>query len=124
MLACSRGWTGRVPYMRIASLTVVAVLANAAIAAAATPPDNTGSWTGKATQVGRSGTYTVTVTIGKKDNISAYPDLNCTGKLTRIGGSGNYVYYAEAITNNKFDAAKKKGCLDGSITLLRAGNTL
>jgi hypothetical protein len=96
--------------MRTASLAVVAVLAGTAMAAAATP-DNTGKWTGKATQVGRSGTYTVVLTIGKSDNISAYPDLNCTGKLTRIGGSGNYVYYAEAITNNKFDAAKKKGCL-------------
>src|SRR5579871_3623930 len=124
MLACSRGWTGRVPHMRRASLTAVAILAGVAMASAATPPDNTGTWTGKATQVGRSGTYTVTITIGKKDSLSAYPDLNCTGKLTRIGGSGDYVYYAEAITNNKFDAAKKKGCLDGSITLLRAGNTL
>jgi len=109
--------------MSIASLAVVAVLAGTAMATAATP-DNTGKWTGKATQVGRSGTYTVILTIGKTDNISAYPDLNCTGKLTRIGGSGNYVYYAEAITNNKFDAAKKKGCLDGSVTLLRSGNTL
>ena len=54
----------------------------------------------------------------------AYPDLNCTGKLTRIGGSGSYVFYAEAIVNNKFDATKKKGCLDGAVTLLRSGNAL
>src|SRR5262245_57897750 len=99
-----------------------AMIATALPAAAA--PDNTGSWTGKATQVGRAGTYTVTVTITKKDGATIYPEQQCNGKLTRIGGSGNYVYYAEAITANKFDAAKKKGCLDGSITLLRSGNTL
>jgi len=109
--------------MRIASLLVIAFAAAAAVPAYAAP-DNTGTWVGKASQVGRDRTYTVTLTIGKKDIISAYPEQNCTGKLSRVGGSGNYAFYAEAIVNNKFDAAKKKGCLDGAVTLLRAGNSL
>ena len=62
--------------------------------------------------------------IAKKDSTTTYPGQQCAGKLTRIGGSGNYVFYAEAITSNKFDPAKKKGCLDGSVTLLRSGDTL
>jgi hypothetical protein len=110
--------------MRLACLIVIALAAGAALPAHAAAPDDTGTWVGKASQVGRDRTYTVTVTVGKKETTTTYPDLNCTGKLTRIGGSGNYVFYAEAIVNNKFDAAKKKGCLDGAITLLRAGNSL
>src|SRR4051794_16474079 len=109
---------------RFALSAAFAAMIATALPAAAAAPDNTGSWTGKATQVGRAGTYTVTVTITKKDGATIYPEQQCNGKLTRIGGSGNYVYYSEAITANKFDAAKKKGCLDGSITLLRSGNTL
>src|SRR5579871_5299543 len=112
------------PKMRLASLMVIAFAAGAAMPAYAAAPDNTGTWIGKASQVGRSRTYSVTVTIGKKEATTAYPDLNCTGKLTRIGGSGNYVFYSEAIVNNKFDAAKKTGCLDGAVTLLRSGNSL
>jgi hypothetical protein len=103
---------------------VIAFVAGAALPAYAAAPDNTGTWVGKASQVGRSRTYTVTITIGKKESTTAYPDLNCTGKLTRIGGSGSYVFYAEAIVNNKFDAAKKSGCLDGAVTLLRSGSSL
>lgn len=110
--------------MRLASLLVIAFAAVAAMPASAAAPDNTGTWVGKASQVGRDRTYTVTVTIGKKEILTAYPDQNCTGKLTRVGSSGNYVFYAEAIVNNKFDATKKKGCLDGSVTLLRAGSSL
>jgi hypothetical protein len=110
--------------MRFASLVVIAFATIAAVPAYAAAPDNTGTWVGKASQVGRDRTYTVTITIGKKDIVTAYPDQNCSGKLTRIGGSGSYVFYAEAIVNNKFDAAKKKGCLDGAVTLLRAGSSL
>jgi hypothetical protein len=113
--------------MRSASLIVLAsLLAGAAtvMPAAAAAPDNTGTWTGKASQVGRDRTYTVIITIGKKEVTSAYPDQNCTGKLTRTGSSGSYAFYAEAIVNNKFDATKKKGCLDGAVTLLRTGNSL
>jgi hypothetical protein len=110
--------------MRFASLMIMAFAAGATIPAHAAAPDNTGTWVGKASQVGRDRTYTVTITIGKKDSVTAYPDQNCSGKLTRIGGSGSYVFYAEAIVNNKFDATKKKGCLDGAVTLLRAGSSL
>jgi hypothetical protein len=110
--------------MRVASLMIFAALAGWSLPAAAAPPDNTGNWTGKASQVGRAGNYVVTITLTKKDGTTSYPDQQCNGKLTRIGGSGNYVFYAEAITSNKFDPAKKKGCLDGSVTLLRSGNTL
>jgi hypothetical protein len=112
--------------MRSASLMMALLIGGAVLAlpAGAAAPDNTGTWVGKASQVGRDRTYTVTITIGKKEIVTAYPDQNCTGKLTRIGGSGNYVFYAEAIVNNKFDATKKKGCLDGAVTLLRAGNSL
>src|SRR5882724_6227655 len=102
--------------MRLASFMVLGAIAGISLPAAAAAPDNTGSWTGKATQVGRPGTYVVTVTLTKKDGTTTYPDQQCSGKLTHIGGSGNYVYYAEAITSNHFDPAKKKGCLDGSIT--------
>jgi len=110
--------------MRLASLLVIAFAAGAAMPASAAATDNTGTWVGKPSQVGRDRTYTVTITISKKDIVTAYPEQNCSGKLTRIGGSGNYVFYAEAIVNNKFDAAKKKGCLDGAVTLLRAGSSL
>ena len=110
--------------MRLASLLVIAFAAGAAMPASAAATDNTGTWVGKASQVGRDRTYTVTITFSKKDIVTAYPEQNCSGKLSRIGGSGNYVFYAEAIVNNKFDAAKKKGCLDGAVTLLRAGSSL
>src|SRR5947207_13366577 len=110
--------------MRLAALMAFAAIIGTALPAAAPTPDNTGSWTGKATQVGRPGAYVVTVTLTKKEGTTTYPDQQCTGKLTRIGGSGNYVFYAEAITTNKFDPAKKKGCLDGSVTLLRSGDAL
>ena len=112
------------PAMRLASLMVIGLAAGAAMPAHAAAPDNTGTWIGKASQIGRDRTYAVTVTIGKKESTTTYPDLNCTGKLTRIGGSGTYVFYAEAIVNNKFDATKKKGCLDGAVTLLRSGSSL
>src|ERR1700674_2213555 len=112
------------PAMRLGFLVVAALLAGAVMPAAAAAPDNTGSWTGKASQVGRGGTYVVTVTITKKDATTNYPAQQCSGKLTRIGSSGNYVFYAEAISSNKFDPAKKKGCLDGAVTLLRSGSTL
>src|ERR1700681_1647307 len=95
--------------MRLVYLAMALLVAGVAMPAQAAAPDNTGTWLGKASQVGRDRTYTVTVTIGKKESTTAYPDLNCTGKLTRIGGSGSYVFYAEAIVNNKFDATKKKG---------------
>jgi len=112
------------PAMRLGILVVAAVLTGALMPAAAAAPDNTGSWTGKASQVGRGGTYVVTVTITKKEATTTYPAQQCSGKLTRVGGSGDYVFYAEAITSNKFDPAKKKGCLDGAVTLLRSGSTL
>jgi len=110
--------------MRLGILVVAAVLTGALMPAAAAAPDNTGSWTGKASQVGRGGTYVVTVTITKKEATTTYPAQQCSGKLTRVGSSGDYVFYAEAITSNKFDPAKKKGCLDGAVTLLRSGSTL
>ena len=110
--------------MRRACFVAFAAVLGTPLPSAAAAPDNTGSWTGKASQVGRPGSYIVTVTLTKKDGTSLYPDQQCNGKLTRVGGSGNYVFYAEAITSNRFDATKKKGCLDGSITLLRSGNTL
>jgi hypothetical protein len=112
------------PAMRLGFLVVAALLAGAVMPAAAAAPDNTGSWTGKASQVGRGGTYVVTVTISKKEATTNYPGQQCSGKLTRVGSSGDYVFYAEAITSNKFDPAKKKGCLDGAVTLLRSGSTL
>ena len=108
--------------MRLASLLVIAFAAGAAIPASAAATDNTGTWVGKASQVGRDRTYTVTITISKKDIVTAYPEQNCSGKLTRIGGSGNYVFYAEAIVNNKFDTAENRALLwDLSMKSVREG---
>jgi len=108
----------------IGSVAAVAGLVALASSASAAPPDNTGNWTGKASQVGRSGTYTVTLTISKKGAESSYPDQKCSGKLTRAGGSGDYTFYTETITTGGIDPATKKGCPNGSITILRSGDTL
>lgn len=64
------------------------------------------------------------LTISTKGDTTSYADQGCSGTLTRIGGSGNYVFYVEKITKGAFSAATNTGCLDGTITLAKAGNQL
>jgi len=83
-----------------------------------------GVWSGKITQVGRSDSYPVVLTITAKDAKTEYANQDCTGKLTRIGASGNYVFYAEKITKGAYDEASGNGCIDGTLTLYKSGSTV
>jgi hypothetical protein len=84
----------------------------------------TGTWSGPVTEVGRSSPFPVTITIDAKGGTTTYSEQSCSGTLTRIAASGPYVFYAEKITKGAYDKAKGSGCLDGTMVLTRAGNTV
>jgi hypothetical protein len=84
----------------------------------------TGTWTGRVQEVGRSDPFAITLTIDAKGATTTYPDQSCAGKLTRIGVSGGFAFYAEKITKGAYDKAKGTGCLDGTMVLTRAGNSV
>jgi hypothetical protein len=86
--------------------------------------DLSGAWTGPLAQVGQTKQHPITITLSGKTGTSSYPDQHCAGKLTRVGSTGDYAYFTEAITEGKFDPTTKSGCLDGSMTLVRAGGSL
>ena len=79
----------------------------------------TGTWSGSVAQVGRGKPFAYSVTLEGKGGKTAYPDDHCAGKLTRIGTSGNYAFFTETITEGKLDPTTMKGCLDGSLTLVK-----
>jgi hypothetical protein len=86
--------------------------------------DWTGKWSGQIVQVGRTGAYVFNLTFSGKGGTTNYPAENCTGTLTRTGASGDYAFFTETITTGKYDVVAKKGCLSGSITLVKAGPAL
>lgn len=83
-----------------------------------------GTWKGPVSQVGREGSYPVVLVFTAKGATSSYPDSPCGGVLKRVGTSANFTFYAEEITNGRYDTARGKGCLDGTITLRREGDKL
>ena len=82
--------------------------------------DWTGTWSGPVTQVGRAKSFAIEVTLASKTGTTNYPDEHCKGKLVRTGTSGDYAFFIETITEGKLDPASKRGCLDGSLTLLKS----
>ncbi len=78
-----------------------------------------GTWAGSLAQVGRAKPFAYMVTLSGKTGRSEYADDHCTGQLVRVGTSGAYAFFTETITNGKLDPASKKGCLDGSLTLVK-----
>jgi hypothetical protein len=86
--------------------------------------DLTGTWTGSAVQVGRDKSYSVALTLAGKSGQSSYADQHCTGKLTRVGQSGDYSFFTETIVEGKYNPTSNTGCIDGSITLVRSGDSL
>lgn len=90
----------------------------------AKPADWTGTWSGSVAQIGRAKPFTLEVTLSGKTGRTSYPDDHCAGKLVRAGTSGNYAFFTETITDGKLDSATGKGCLDGSLTLVKDGNGL
>lgn len=56
--------------------------------------------------------------------ITRYPEQSCTGTLKRIGVSGAYSFFAEEITQGRYDAATNAGCFDGTVTLNETGGKL
>jgi hypothetical protein len=86
------------------------------------PTSVNGTWTGQVAQVGSQSEYSVVLTISDKGAQTEYPELNCSGKLTRVGASKGYTFYAESIT--KGQAEKGGRCVDGTITVSRAGDNL
>jgi hypothetical protein len=87
--------------------------------------DWSGTWSGALAQVGRAKPFAFQVTLSGKSGSSSYADDHCAGKLTRAATSGGYAFYTEAISDGKFDAATGKGCIDGSLTLVKdAGGSL
>ena len=91
----------------------------AAPAKAAKTDPWTGTWSGSVAQVGRGKPFAFSVTLAGKTGKTSYPDDRCTGKLTRAGTSGNYAFFTETITEGKLDPTTMKGCLDGSLTLVK-----
>ena len=91
----------------------------AAPAKAAKTDPWTGTWSGSLAQVGRGKPFAFSVTLAGKTGESSYPDDHCVGKLTRAGTSGNYAFFTETITEGKLDTTTMKGCLDGSLTLVK-----
>ena len=91
-------------------------------AAPARPTSINGTWTGQVSQVGSQSEYSVVLTISDKGAQTDYPELNCAGKLTRVGASKGYTFYAESITTGH--AEKGGRCVDGTITVSRAGDNL
>ena len=91
-------------------------------AAPARPTSINGTWTGQVSQVGSQSEYSVVLTISDKGAQTEYPELECTGRLTRVGASKSYTFYAETIT--KGQANKGGRCVDGTITVSRAGDNL
>ena len=106
---------------KTAALALAAAIAASAVHAQ-TAPSFTGTWGGPVEQPGRDTTFTIVVTIAASGATTSYPEEGCTGTLTRVGASGNYVFYTEKITKNRYDATKGTGCLDGTITLAKAGD--
>lgn len=83
-----------------------------------------GTWTGNAIQVGRAGGYPLTITISAKSAETDYPSLNCGGTLTKVGTKGDDSFFVETITRGGFDPASSKGCLSGTVTLVKAGDQM
>jgi hypothetical protein len=84
--------------------------------------DIDGSWTGAVLQQGRQKPYTLNMTVTKAGGVTDYPDLKCAGKLTRVGSSGGYTFFIETII--KGGLAQGGTCINGSITLVSAGDKL
>jgi hypothetical protein len=84
----------------------------------------TGTWSGSLAQVGRGKPFAYSLTLAGKTGKSSYPDDHCAGKLTRIGTAGSYAFFTETITDGKLDPTTMKGCLDGSLTLVKDVNGL
>jgi hypothetical protein len=108
--------------LALAALIVLTAAADAA--PKAKPGDLTGIWTGLEAQAGRAKQFAVALNLNGKTGESSYADQHCTGKLTRVGTSGDYSFFTETITEGKYDATAKTGCIDGSITLIKAGDAL
>jgi hypothetical protein len=87
--------------------------------AKAKPADWTGTWSGSLAQVGRAKPFAFQVTLSGKTGASSYADDNCAGKLARAGTSGGFAFFTETITSGKLDPATGKGCLDGSLTVVK-----
>ncbi|MFO1183900.1 MAG: hypothetical protein U1E56_03850 [Bauldia sp.] len=102
--------------LALATLAVLTLPAREASAQAIT-----GTWVGTASQVGRDGGFVVVLTIDARSAQTNYPGDQCVGNLTRVGTAGNFTYYFEQIVRGRFDPATGKGCVDGAITLARAG---
>ena len=110
--------------MAVMALGLSAGTATQALAQATAAANFTGTWTGEVEQPGHESPFAISITIAASGATTSYPDQGCTGTLTRIGTSGAYVFYVEKITKNRYDATKGTGCLDGTITLAKAGNAV
>lgn len=110
--------------LALAATAASSILFAAVPAAAQTTGPLTGTWRGQVTQAGRDVTYPVVLVFTSRGITSSYPDTPCNGNLKRVGASPNFAFYAEEITRGRFDAARGQGCLDGTVTLHRAGDRL
>ncbi|MCX5515279.1 hypothetical protein C3941_22410 [Kaistia algarum] len=81
-----------------------------------------GIWAGSFMQVGHSGGYKMAIKFAGKTIETDYPDQSCGGKLTKVGTKGDTSFYVETITRGGVDAATGKGCIDGNVTLIKAGD--
>ena len=114
----------RLKFVAFALAAVVTAAMSSVASAQAVSQTLTGVWKGEVAQTGRAGSYHVVLTVTAKGATTSYPDTPCSGDLKRIGASPNFVFYAEEITEGRFDAVRGAGCLDGTITVHRDGDKL
>ncbi len=81
-----------------------------------------GTWSGSVQQLGAPKPYALNLTVTKDGGATDYPDLKCQGKLTRVGSSGGYTFFLETITKGGIGQGGQ--CINGSITVLTAGDQL
>ena len=103
------------------ALPALAILASAGAASA---EDLSGTWTGKFTQSNQPGAHAVAIDFSKQPITFEYKDQSCGGTLEKVGAKGNASFYIETITKGGIDPATGHGCVNGTITLIRTGDSL
>ena len=86
--------------------------------------DVIGKWAGQVNQVGDAKPYSVKMDLVGREGRTDYPELNCGGRLTLVGQAAGYAFYTETIDRGRVSPDKPGGCIDGTITVGRAGDNL
>jgi hypothetical protein len=83
-----------------------------------------GNWSGSFKQSNEPGSYAVAIDFAREPATIDYADQSCGGTLEKVGEKGSTSFYVETITRGGVDPATGHGCLNGTVTLIRTGDTL